>query len=289
MDTKKLKEPLIVNYSINEPHKHDLDSSRQSLNRTFEIKDAEGNNHLYGYSFMMMFVIANSLADSSSKILFINHADLGVMEMLFLRGVIVAVMLAFLLGKEAKHILWDSVPRNMFLPIAIRCSSGMLAFYCMNTAIKHLPIILVALFQNTIPLFTSFFGFLILRERITLYEVLCLFLAFFGVYVLISSKEQDPKDEGADSNIELWPLIMCIAGPMLMSITNICLRHMKGLHEYTASTYAVICSMVTLGIAVPASGSEITVFDLFAGHEYLILIFVSIAGGVSMILKTKAF
>ena len=99
-----------------------------------------------GYTFMILFVVSNSMADSASKILFINHPGYGVDELLFLRGVIFLGLLAYLLGKDTKHILYDSVPSNMVLPLAIRCCTGLLAFYCFGTAIKHLPIILVALF-----------------------------------------------------------------------------------------------------------------------------------------------
>jgi drug/metabolite transporter (DMT)-like permease len=86
------------------------------------------------------------MADSTSKILFLNHADLGVMEMLFLRGVLCLVMMLVLMGKDTKLILWDSIPRNMIAPLLIRCMTGLLAFFCLSTAIKHLPIVVVALF-----------------------------------------------------------------------------------------------------------------------------------------------
>jgi drug/metabolite transporter (DMT)-like permease len=95
---------------------------------------------------MFLFVITNSLADSTSKILFLNHQDLGVMEMLFLRGIIVIFMMAALIGNDYKKILWQSIPRNMVAPLLIRCMSGLLAFFCLSTAIKHLPIVIVALF-----------------------------------------------------------------------------------------------------------------------------------------------
>lgn len=133
-----------------------------------------------------------------------------------------------------------------------------------------------------------------LRESITKSEVLCLFLAFFGVYVLISSQqkpvdEQSEDDEERKSNIQLWPLLMCVLGPMLMATTNILLRHMKGLHEYTASTYSVLFSVVVFGISFPITGEKISVFESFAGYEFIILLFVALAGGAGMILKTKAF
>ncbi len=82
---------------------------------------------------------------------------------------------------------------------------------------------------------------------------------------------------------------MCVLGPMLMATTNICLRHMKGLHELTASTYSVLFSVAVFGLGFPVSGSSISVFETFAGYEFAILIFVSLAGGVGLIVKTKAF
>lgn len=238
-----------------------------------------------------MFVVANSLADSTSKILFSSHElTLGVAEMLFLRGVIVLVFMAFLIRQRARYILYDSIPRNMIIPIIIRCTSGLIAFYCMSTAIKHLPIVLVALFQNTIPLFTSLFGFIILKEKMTKSEILCLFLAFFGVYVLITNQQNEKQSlPDKESNIEVWPLLMCVLGPMLMATTNICLRHMKGLHEYTASTYSVLFSVIVFGLSFPVTGSNVTVFQTFSSLEFLLLTFVSLAGGAGMILKTKAF
>jgi drug/metabolite transporter (DMT)-like permease len=76
---------------------------------------------------------------------------------------------------------------------------------------------------------------------------------------------------------------------MLMATTNILLRHMKGLHEYTASTYSVVFSVVILGLSFPITGERISVFGTFRAWEFVLLTIVSLAGGVGMILKTKAF
>lgn len=81
---------------------------------------------------MLSFVVSNSLADSVSKLLYVNHGDLGVIEMLFMRGVIVIVFMAYLVGRRWKEILYDSIPRSMYLPLFIRVNSGLLAFFCTN-------------------------------------------------------------------------------------------------------------------------------------------------------------
>lgn len=145
---------------------------------------------MYGYLLMMTFVFVNSIADSVSKILYIHHKDLGVFEMLFMRGVYFLVVLLFLMGTKIKWYLYESVPRDMIFPLLVRVTCGCLAFMCVNQAIKHVPIVMVALFVNTMPLFCSLLGFLILREKITKMEVVCLLIAFYGIYSLLYSSDR---------------------------------------------------------------------------------------------------
>jgi len=81
---------------------------------------------------MLMFVVSNSLGDSVSKLLFVNHNDLGVIEMMFMRGVIVLFFLIALIGNRFKQIMWTSIPRKMYFPLFVRVNTGLLAFFCMN-------------------------------------------------------------------------------------------------------------------------------------------------------------
>lgn len=84
-------------------------------------------------------------------------------------------------------------------------------------------------------------------------------------------------------------MTMLIMGPILMSVTNILLRYMRSLHEYTASMYSVITSVVVFSILIPSTGQEVTMVRTFTPLEFLILTFVSLAGGLGMLLKTKSF
>ena len=136
-------------------------------------------------------MLTNSLADSVSKLLDLAHSDLSVFEMLLVRGIIVFVLMLYLMRGRFKELMWTSIPTRMFSPLIIRSFSGLLGFLCINYALKHLPLVLVALIVNTLPLFTSLLGFVILRERTTYVEVGCLLLAFYGVYLLLSSSYQN--------------------------------------------------------------------------------------------------
>lgn len=82
---------------------------------------------------------------------------------------------------------------------------------------------------------------------------------------------------------------MLVMGPTLMAVTNICLRYMRKLHEYTASTYSVIYSVGVYGAILAASEYDrISMVHTFSGWEWFILIFVSLMGGAGMLFKTKA-
>ena len=174
--------------------------------------------------------------------------------MLLVRALFVLVLMLFLMRGRYKELMWTSIPNRMFPPLIIRSFSGLLAFLCINYALKHLPLVLVSLILNTLPLFTSLLGFIILRERTTILEVGCLILALFGVYVLLSSGYSAGEKDDQGGNISIFPLVLLILAPILMSITNVVLRHMRSLHEYTATMYSVVTSIVVFGILIPSTG-----------------------------------
>ena len=82
----------------------------------------------------------------------------------------------------------------------------------------------MALFTNTLPLFCSLLGFLVLGERISRAEIICLILAFYGIYVLLYHGDTAEKSKDKEGNYEVMPIIMLVLGPFLMAVTNICLR-----------------------------------------------------------------
>ncbi|CDW87883.1 membrane protein [Stylonychia lemnae] len=267
----------------------DLESDQSPHGAPKDGEEEQVKRSLYGYGLMLGFVCINALADSISKILFINHSNLGVFEMLLMRGTYFLVILVFIVGKNYKWILWESIPRNMIFPLLVRVTCGCLGFLCINQAIKHLPIVLVALFVNTLPLFTSLLGFLILREKITKMEVFCLVLAFLGIYTLVSGSERlQNSEEDVKSNINSWSLLMLILAPIFMASINVSLRHMRQLHELTASTYAVLFSIVFYSTLMSFTDNDFSMFDTFLVHEHFLLLFISLAGGTGMLLKTRA-
>ena len=104
--------------------------------------------------------------------------------------------------------------------------------------------------------------------------------------LLYSGTNVDNKE--TTSYVSAWSMFLGFMGPLLISITNICLRYMRCLNEYTSPAYTVIFSVTILSFLIPVTDSQITITSEFNLIDYLILIFVSVAGGVGMIFKTKA-
>jgi drug/metabolite transporter (DMT)-like permease len=55
---------------------------------------------------------------------------------------------------------------------------------------SFLPLVEVSLVINLIPLCTAVLGYIILKDKLTGFEVLCLLIAFTGVTVLIIGSQQ---------------------------------------------------------------------------------------------------
>ena len=73
-----------------------------------------------------------------------------------------------------------------------------------------------------------------------------------------------------------------------MATTNILLRHMKKMHEYTSATYAVGTSIFFFGFGIPISGSKMIISAEFDSVDYTVMVFVALCGIAGLICKTKA-
>ncbi|MFC1489470.1 DMT family transporter [Thermodesulfobacteriota bacterium] len=68
--------------------------------------------------------------------------------------------------------------------LILRGISGSIAFVALVTAIRLIPVSTAMVFFYSFPAFAAFFSSLIFKEKITLPEVCCILVAFFGVTVL---------------------------------------------------------------------------------------------------------
>jgi drug/metabolite transporter (DMT)-like permease len=76
--------------------------------------------------------------------------------------------------------------------ILTRAVLVLLTFYFLTQGLKVLPLVEVGLIMNTFPLFTALLGYLILKDKLKTLEIVCLFVSFLGVYLLVIGDEKEP-------------------------------------------------------------------------------------------------
>jgi drug/metabolite transporter (DMT)-like permease len=71
------------------------------------------------------------------------------------------------MNKNAKSILWDNIPKRLVPFLAYRVFQGCITVFLVTLSIKFLPLLIVSVFNNLVPLLMALLGFILLKERIT--------------------------------------------------------------------------------------------------------------------------
>jgi len=96
-----------------------------------------------------------------------------------------------------KVVLWDCVNWGNIVPLILNMVMTTLGYFSYYVSMKNMPMMLVITIKNLSPIITVIIAAMFLRERINLKEIVCLALAFSGIYVLVrqgSSKEEDDDE-----------------------------------------------------------------------------------------------
>ena len=87
-----------------------------------------------------------------------------------------------------KHFIND-MPRNMMFALFRRSLSGVSSFTCMVYAMSMIPLFISNIVFNTMPFWTSILLYFWLKEKVTKYDLICMFGCFVGVIIIAFSKQ----------------------------------------------------------------------------------------------------
>lgn len=113
-------------------------------------------------------------------------------------------------------------------------------------ALRNLPLVLVSIIMNMVPLVTAVLGYLILKERLQNFEKVCLLFSFVGVAIMITGRDSEKQV----SPYPLFALIAIILNPFFSSIVIITLRNMRNLPAHTQAFYHALTSVVIFGLVI---------------------------------------
>ncbi len=89
-----------------------------------------------------------------------------------------------------KHCLYDGIDKKVMPKLFTRIGCHFMIMICVQTAIKGLPPVYVALSSNISPLLITVSSYFFFKKIIPKLDILVLIISFIGVAILISGKPE---------------------------------------------------------------------------------------------------
>jgi drug/metabolite transporter (DMT)-like permease len=87
-----------------------------------------------------------------------------------------------------KHIIKDVAPEHRSM-LFIRCVAGVIGFNSMVYSLSVLPVFITSIIFNTAPFWAGILGYIMLGDKVSKFEVVCMIGCFIGVTILAMRKD----------------------------------------------------------------------------------------------------
>ena len=163
----------------------------------------------------------------------------SVFEFAFFRSVTNLASSAFLVKYKYETTYFSSVPRELRLTMALRCVVGTVAFLIYTTAPIYIPIGIFQVVMNLSIFGSAFLAWAWLGERLTMCEMIAMFIAFGGV-ALTSKVGEDQKNDS------LFGIALALLAAVLMSVVGVSSRKLKPVNTTVVIfNYALASTLIT--------------------------------------------
>ena len=176
----------------------------------------------------MSSIVFLAISQVFSKTQFNRYPDMGVHQYIMLRAAAQIFFQILVANFYFKKYIWDDLTARDFRQLSWRCLFGFFALTFQIVAVKNLPLVLIALVMNTMPLFTALFGFFLLGETLKILEKICLVISFAGVAVMITGSNLSFSTESNLYTYSVFTITALVLVPILLSLVTILLRTLKG-------------------------------------------------------------
>lgn len=188
--------------------------------------------------------------------------DIPSVQKSFFRNLVAAVFAAFILVRS--RISLKTAPAR-WPALAMRCLFGTVGILCNFYAVDHLLVADASILNKLSPFFAILFSFLLLKEKVSPFQALCVILAFAGCIFIAK-----PGFDAAP----LLPALIGIAGGMAAGIAYTMVRTLgthgvKGpviVFYFSLSSCLAVIPWIALHFAPMTAGQTATLFlaGLFA-------------------------
>jgi drug/metabolite transporter (DMT)-like permease len=192
------------------------------------------------------------------KYIYLINPTMNGFQVVFSRSIFSIVILIVLLNVNLKCIMVDNLPSESKKHMAMRVVTGCFGILTMNFVVKYFSLSTIAVINNLSPIVTMLLASAFLKERVSNHDIVCLFLSFLAVTMVIlgvqTSGEVGKKNE---FGFKLF-LVCCL--PVSMACSNITMRLMQKLNEYTVSCYLNLTVLIVTALIISYRGGDFKFF-----------------------------
>lgn len=229
-----------------------------------------------GARFMLMSALGFSLMGACVKELV--HRGIPVLEIIAARA-LVSCAISYVDIKRKKISCWG----NNKLLLAARGVVGTLALICVFYAVSTLPLAEATLLQHLNPVFTALLAFLLLKERINLFTVVCIILSLVGLIAMIQPELLLGHIASNPDRLPVFGIFAALAGAFGSGVAYVIVRRLARTED--ASVIIFYFPFIALPVSCFLMGTD---FILPNGMDWILLILVGILTQIGQLGLTKA-
>ena len=211
-----------------------------------------------GFSFVVMHSAAKYLSE-----------QIHIFEITFLRCALVIVVLTPIIFKEGKSIFISKQPKFQIY----RIITNSIAMLCFFYGLTLTTLSQVTALNLTVPIFTTLFAFLFLKEKIRKHRLFALFVGFLGTIIVLRP----------DISINIGGILILISA----LIWSVSLIFIKRLTETDSSvSISLYAGVGMIPATFVAAYPNLIMPNLY---QFLIIFFIAVTGTIAQTLLNSAF
>lgn len=150
------------------------------------------------------------------------------MQFTFARGVICSLMVLAMVNVNVKKTLWDPVDRATLPALAFRCIQGGASVYISFSSTNFFNVSTVGIVCSLKPIIACLLGVMILRESMTIKDVVMMSGVFIAVFLVIFGSE---GGQAKSMHSNPWAMVALISQPFLLAGGDVAMRRMRKMPE----------------------------------------------------------
>lgn len=130
----------------------------------------------------ILYILCSAFCFSCMNLFVRLSGDLPSIQKSFFRNLIAFLFALAIIKKDHIPFL---ITKGSIVPLLLRSIAGTIGILCNFYAVDHLPIADASMLNKLSPFFVLIFSFLILKEKVTIYQAICILIAFLGSLFVI--------------------------------------------------------------------------------------------------------